>query len=410
MRFSLFLARGLAAALLSLCASCTPPREEPDTVVIWHQKIGAERVLFEDVVRKYNLAHPAEQVRALYREGEALRNSFIIAAVAGQGPDLVFGPADNVGIFAETRVIRPWNEVLDGAFLGRFTGDGVVSWNGKPWLVSDQIGSQLMLVYDRAALRSPPRTLQELAGTGRTLTLRDSGAITRHALVWNNAEPYFFIPFLTGFGGWIMDEQGNPTLDTPETHAALHFVLDLGKKYGVTPSYADYDSADLLFKSGGAAMTINGPWAWAEYGVPERSMLALLPINEATGLRCRPLLAAKGYCLSINTPAEKFGIVRHVLEHLTGAEVQAEMAARLFTTPTLKSVIASPAVANDPVLRLAIEQATLSVSTPVTPRLRYVWDGMRGPYRRVMSGEISPEEGARLMQREAEKRIAEGMP
>lgn len=410
MRFPTILARVLAAALLALPASCTPPREAPDTVVIWHQKIGAERVLFEEVVRKYNLEHPGERVSTLYREGEGLRNSFIIAAVAGQGPDLVFGPADNVGIFAETRVVRPWDEVLDADFLGRFTGDGVVSWNGKPWLVADQIGSQLMIVYDRAAVRSPPRTLEELAASGRTLARRDAGAPTRHAMVWNTADPYFFIPFLTGFGGWIMDEQGNPTLDTPEARAALHFVLDLSKKYGVTPGYADYDAADAMFKNGAASMTINGPWSWAEYGVPGRSMLALLPLNTATGLRCRPMLAAKGYCLSINTPAQKFAIIRRVLHHLTGAEVQAEMAARLFTTPTLKSLVRSPAVAGDPVLRLAIEQATLSVPTPVTPKLRYIWDGMRGPYRRVMSGEISPEEGTRLMQREAEKLIAEGMP
>ncbi len=410
MRIPPVITRAIAAALLALSASCTPPREAPDTVVIWHQKTGAERSFFEKVVREYNALHPQGKIDALYREGEELRNSFIIAAVAGQGPDLVFGPADNVGLFAETRVIRPWNESLDKAFLDRFTADGIVSWKGKPWMVADQIGNQLMLVYDRQAVKSPPRTLAELVESGRTLTRREGDAVTRHALAWNTSEPYFFIPFLTGFGGWILDDEGNPSLDTPEMRAALGFVVDLREKYGLTQGYADYDEADLAFKHGRAAMTINGPWSWAEYGVPDRSMLALLPLNTATGLHCRPLLAAKGYCMNINTPAAKFGLIRDVLRHLTGEAVQREMAARLFTTPTLESVIHSPAVANDPVLRLAIEQAKLSLPAPVTPKLRYIWDGMRAPYRKVMTGELSPDQGARLMQREVDRLLAEGMP
>jgi ABC-type glycerol-3-phosphate transport system substrate-binding protein len=42
-----------------------------------------------------------------------------------------------------------------------------------------------------------------------------------YGLTWNYTEPFFFVPFLTGFGGWFMDEEGNPTLDTPETVKAI---------------------------------------------------------------------------------------------------------------------------------------------------------------------------------------------
>ena len=38
---------------------------------------------------------------------------------------------------------------------------------------------------------------------------------------------------------------------------------------------------------------------------------------------------------------------------------------------------------------------------------RQVWDGMRGPYQLVMNGQLSPREGAALMQQEVEKRIAD---
>lgn len=402
--------RFLGCLLLLAPAACTPPREAPDRLVIWHQKTGAERTFFEEIIREYGRRNPGDKVTALYREGEELRNSFIIAAVAGQGPDLVFGPSDNVAIFARTRVIRPWDEVLDAGFFDRFTGDGIVHWEGKPWLVADQIGNQLMLVYNRRMVERPPATLGELLQMARSGGSLPGGGGGRYVLTWNYAEPYFFIPFLTGFGGWIMDGQGRPTLDTPEMRATLQFILDLRDKHGVIPRYEDYDTANLMFLRNRAAMIINGPWSWAEYGVPDRSMLALLPVNEVTGLRCRPIIAAKGYSLCVNTPPSKFPMVRRLLDYLTGEEVQLAMADRLFTTPTLRSALASPRFTGNPVLQLAQQQAEHSIPMPITPQLRYIWDGIRGPYRRMLTGDLSPAQAARLMQRDTERRIAEEMP
>ena len=409
--FRVFILRLLLPAGLALwTAACTPPRERPNELVIWHQKTGAEREFFEQVVADYNRRHPAEELVALYREGEEMRNAFIIAAVAGQGPDLVFGPADNVAVFAQSRVIRAWDEVVAPDFLAQFTDEGIVRWKGKPWLISDQIGNQLMLVYDRQAVAKPPETLGELIEIGRAVTLTSDGQTERYALTWNYAEPYFFIPFLTGFGGWIADKEGNPTLDTPEMQRALQFVLDLRDKHGLIPRYEDYNTANLMFLRRRAAMIINGPWSWADYGVPERSMLALLPINEETGLRCRPIVAAKGYALNINTPAGKFEFVRRAVAYLAGEEIQLAMASHLFTTPTLRKVIESPVFRDNPVLQLALEQAKNSIPMPVDNRIRYIWDAFREPYRRVFTDDLPPAEAARLMQREAERRIAESQP
>lgn len=401
------LRRFLMCLLAAVLPACTPPRECPNEVVIWHQKTGAERLFFEEAVRAYNRRHPQDRLVALYREGEEMRNAFIIAAVAGQGPDLVYGPADNVALFAGTGVIRAWDEVVGPEMLDAFTDSGIVRWQGSPWLLADQIGNQLMLVYDRQAVPAPPDTLGDLVELGRKLATRSGEGIERHALAWNCAEPQFFIPFLTGFGGWIMDARGNPTLDTPEMRRSLQFVLDLRDKYGVIPQCENYDTASLMFQRRRAAMIINGPWSWADYGVPERSMLAPLPINEETGLRCRPVVAANGYALNINAPESKFEAVRRVLAYLTGEEIQKAMATRLFSTPTLKSVLASPTFLDNPVLQLAHEQAKHAVTMPVDKRLRFIWDAIREPYRRVFTGVLTPDEAARSMQREAEKRIAE---
>src|SRR5690606_26528980 len=115
-RFVLIFAFLLAGAVFSGC------REQDGRVhiTIWHQKIGAEREFFEEVIRDYNRSHPDRVVDLLYRETEELRNLFIVSSVGGKGPDLVFGPSDNVSVFALTGSIMPIDSVLPRAYLEQF--------------------------------------------------------------------------------------------------------------------------------------------------------------------------------------------------------------------------------------------------------------------------------------------------
>ena len=85
--------------------------------------------------------------------------------------------------------------------------------------MADQIGNHLTLVYNRSLVPEPPATLDDLVRIAQAQT-RDTdgdGRIDQYGLVWNYREPFFFMPFLTAFGGWMMDEEtGRPTLDRPE--------------------------------------------------------------------------------------------------------------------------------------------------------------------------------------------------
>ena len=76
--------------------------------------------------------------------------------------------------------------------------------------------------------------------------------------------------------------------------------------------------------------------------------------------------------------------------------------------PLLRPAVMAAAVRQNPVLQRAIEQAKYSIPMPVDSRLRFIWDGRREPYRRVFTDNLSPDEAALLMPREAERRITEG--
>jgi len=400
----------LVLACITLFAACHRAPESRTHIRIWHQKIGGERDLFNQFVRQYNASHPDQVVEALYKENEELRNLYIIAAVAGQGPDLIYGPADNVGVLVTTETIRPLEQIFDARFFAAFTPQGLVDWKGSHWLAADQIGNHLTLVYNQTLVPKPPKTLDQMIALGQRLTRDDNGdgKMDHYGLTWNYREPFFFIPFLTGFGGWVMDGQGHPALDNEKTVRAIQFVLDLRDKYKIIPREGDYEIADMLFKESRTAMIINGPWSWAGYGVPEKTMIAPLPFNSETGCWCEPMISAKGYSVSANVPPQKFGMIRDLVTFLTGQEVQEKMAHELATTPVNRSVLASPVIRENPALVASMEQIEHGRPMPIVPQMRQIWEGMRGPYQLVMSGAITAQEAARRMQREAEKNIADG--
>ena len=405
----------LALLLAALAAGCAgtagpPPPGEPVVVRIWHQKDAAERAFLEEWAAAYNARQDTVRVETLYKETEELRNHYVFAAIGGKGPDLIFGPADNVGTLGITETVRPLDDLVPRSFLAGFDEDGLVTYEGKIYGLADQIGNHLTFVYNPELLPNPPETLAELAALGSTLT-RDTdgdGDPDQYALVWNYTEPFFFIPFLTSFGGWVMDDAGNPTLDTPETVAAIQYVLDLRDRYDVIPREADYETAKALFRDDLAAATIDGPWSWAGYqeaGVPVE--LAPLPRNEQTGLYAQPMAAAKAYSLNPAVPDWKLPAVLGVLQMLTGDRVQAEMAERLATIPVRRAVRQSDVMGSSRTLTQSLAQIERSRPMPTEPQMRQIWDAMRGPYQLVMNGQVSAEEGARLMQEQAEKRIAD---
>lgn len=382
--------------------------DERVRIRVWHQKDAAERAFFERVVARYNSEHPDRLVEVLYRETEDLRNLFIVASVGGSGPDLVFGPEDNVSIFALTEAIQPIDRVLDAEYLAQFSDDGVVEWEGEKWLVADQVGNHLAFVYNKRLMPTPPETTDEMISMLQRITAdRDGDGTTDiYGLTWNYTEPFFFIPFLTGFGGWVMDDEGNPTLDTPETVKAIEFVLALRDQHRVIPRQSDYNVSETLFKDQRAASVINGPWAWAGYGESGVDYgIARLPRMSETGEWCAPMIAAKGYSINANLRDEKKPYIRHLLEYLTGAAMQEEMARELATIPVIEAVRESPVVQANPLLQASLRQVEVGQPMPTDPRLRQIWDGMRGPYQLVMNGAVTAEEGARRMQRNVEARI-----
>src|SRR6056297_19332 len=113
----------LAVFVLGL-VGCRPADDGTPRVRIWHQKTGAERDFFNEAVARFNAAQDTLVIEPLYRETEELRNLFVVGSVGGQGPEIIFGPADNVGVLAVTETIMPIDRVFSADYLAEFTDEG----------------------------------------------------------------------------------------------------------------------------------------------------------------------------------------------------------------------------------------------------------------------------------------------
>ncbi|MFZ4638096.1 MAG: extracellular solute-binding protein, partial [Pirellulales bacterium] len=185
------------------------------TITIWHQSRPNEREFLAAEIARYESAHPDVRVRPLYKETEELRSGFQASALAGAGPELVYGPSDVLDTFHTMGLIQdlsPWlPEAEREAFVeGALTTLPATDDPGRRDLVQigDRFGNHLALVYNRKLVAAPPATTDDLItlAVSNTVDTDGDGRLDRYGLVWNYTEPFFAIPFVTGFGGWVFRE------------------------------------------------------------------------------------------------------------------------------------------------------------------------------------------------------------
>ena len=381
-------------------------------VVIWHQMRPDEQVLLRRQVDRYMQSHPDLRVEELFKETELLRSGYVVAALAGQGPDLVYGPSDPVGVYEATKSIRPLEDLFSQSYLAEFDSTSLLRYRGHLYQIADKIGNHLALVYNKKYVQVPPQTDNELIDLSKRI--QDSYGYTAgrpnvYGLTWNYIEPFFFIPFYTGFGGWVFAADGvTPSLDNPSMVNALNFIRQLRDKEKIVPNEADYEIADALFKDGKAAMLINGDWSWAGYAQKGIDIgIAPLPKITATGLWCAPMTSPKGYSINVNVPQEKLSLVVDLLKFLLSEENQLETVRALSTAPTRTSIYRHPELVSNHNFQNSLLQIARGRPMPVVPEMRAVWDAMRPGYQAVMGGARTPEQAAKDMQALALRKIRE---
>jgi maltose-binding protein MalE len=395
-----------AATLFTGCEK----KEETLEIIIWEQMDPEEQILLNQHLESFKQKHAGLQISTDHFETDVLHSQFQTAALAGGGPDLVYGPSDKVGPYSVMNLIYPLEDQFDDEFWQRFEKGSIAYLEGHIYAVPDQIGNHLMLLYNKDLVNRQPQDSDDWIEMCKEATRDndDDGFPDVYGLVFNYNEPFWLVPFLGGYGGWLVDDKFNPTLNTPAMVGALNFLADMRNKHKIVPRESNYPMSDTMFKMGQAAFLINGPWSFKGYLKAGINMGVMpLPVIKETGKHPTPTVSSRGYSINANVDPDKLALVKELLQHLTSEEVQKSRMTELLILPSLSSLYKEAVLTDNEILKGSKEQALLGRPMPVVPELRAIWDAIRPFYQSVLGGEMTPEKAAEKMQLKAEKTISE---
>ncbi len=183
-----------------------------------------------------DLSQPIDvEVVVVRKSADGLLADIRADALAGlPPPDLIWGTQDELGLLQRDDMLRPATEGLaNNAMLPATIADATLG--GQRWGTPLAAQGYLLLLYNRKLANAPPRTSDELINQARALTSGDN-----YGLVAAWAEPRWFVAWLHGFGGATLTADGRPSLDTPQTVAALNLLKELRTAGPPSPStYAE---------------------------------------------------------------------------------------------------------------------------------------------------------------------------
>jgi len=398
-----------AFVLLSMMICLRVQAAEPVRIQLWHQMIYGHRQILSEALRDFEKENPNIIIRETYRETEELRSSYQAAAMGGSGPELVFGPSDQIGPFATMGIIQPLEKIVGEDYLKQYNSLAVPLFENKHYMIGGSVGNHLMLLYNKKFITKPPTTTDELIEIAKknTQDLDGDGKTDRFGLVFNYTEPFFFAPFIPAFGQSFMTADLKPQLNQIGLRKTFEFILDLRDKYKVIPKECDYETANALFKQDKAAMLINGDWSWGDYqnaGVDFG--IARIPQVSETQKWPSPLVGTVGYSLNTHfTSPEHEAAAIAVLKYLTSEKVQRLFTEKVGVMPSLLSLQTPAAIAAYPLLKESAHIMEVGTPMPVIPEVRGVWDSLRIQYQKVLASSLTPAQGAELAQAMAETQI-----
>jgi arabinogalactan oligomer/maltooligosaccharide transport system substrate-binding protein len=364
--------------------------------------------LIEEYVALNVESLPGLEIELENKPVEILREDFATASLAGNAPDIVWTVSDHVGSFVDADLILSLDEEIDqNKYL-----PGVlrtVRLDDSLWAIPVNNGNHLMMMYNKELISKPPRNTDELITMGVELTKGE-----RHALVFDQTQPFYLVPWLGGYGGEVFESDGvSPQLNTEEMVRALSFLQELKFVHGIIPRESGYNAADTLFKEGKAAMIINGDWALGEYinKFGDKLGIANIPMVSETGLWPRPFTSGKFIMLSkgLQDSEAKKTLALDFADFATNLKNQQDLVYYLNRLPATVEAFESQ-LSEDPhvtrLLRESAAQMEVGVPMPAVAELRYAWDSMRPWMTKVLNGKATPREAALGMQNDVESVMA----
>lgn len=394
------LTAGLSAGVLTGCGNSGAGEKEQEaktdgevTITIWHDKEDAvTRVLEEEFAQLEPQIHVVLEKKSDLTEALKMVGNDPKAA-----PDMYFFAHDKIGVYAEMGILAPITDIIPEEELDAYMDNTIEAATYKGTVYQLPIYYEtLLFMYNRLYMKDEevPSTTEELYAY-----MQENTRGGHYGFVEQHSTPYYAAGWINGFGGYILNEAGEPGLDLPETEEALTYH----KKFvDLMPGETEYATVNTLFKEGMAHATIAGPWlvpTVRESGIDVG--IASMPVIDETGTPISPYMGVQGIQVLKNAAETKKDAVESVLRVLMKDEVGIALAQASGCAPARESCYNYEEVSGDEIVMAMKETAENAVPMPNLPEMDVMWTVASGLLTDVNMAGNDVAESAEKAQKEA---------
>ena len=371
----------------------TAAKDDPNRAIvarlakIWQKKTGVNVVL----------------------DGPFSRDKFLTAAPAGQAPDLIGVPHDQVATLETGKTLAPvpawaWTPAEKKLYIRAAIQATILAGKtySMPWSI-ETTG----LFYNKALVPASffkPKagkkyvTWAQVIAKSRSMT---DQANNTFGIAWDITNFYFSYAIVSESGGYVFKytkkgyDWKKIGLDTSGAIHGFQFLRDLTTqgKYKLMPDSITYDTASGLFRQGKLAFWLTGPWEQAAMKKANINF-GFTPVPSMDGKHAsHPFSGVQVFAVNAfsSHKNEAFAFLSYITRAMQLPEFRG---AGLI--PVLKSAINSKAVQHDPIAR-GLSQAALGAQPmPNIPEMQQVWPPMATALSSLVKGQVSASGAAHI--------------
>ena len=380
----------------------TDVNKEPVTITAWHDNDETMMNALADVV---NEALKEENITLKFEKKSDVTGQIQLYGTDAQnGPDMYLFAHDSLGSFAEMGILEPVSNLISAEQESDLIPMTIqaATYKGEQYLMPVYYET-LLFMYNKDLWEGEiPSTTEDLYAYMKEHTDSEAGT---YALVNQHSGAYNVAPFINGFGGYILDSDGNPGLDLQETKDAVAY----NKKFAALQADGDYNTVTTLFNEGKAAAIIGGPWLIS--GIKEAGInLGIKSLADFTlpdGNTLKPYSGVQ--CLGVLKYAaeNKHDAIVKVLETLAQPEVGITLAKGFNCAPANSKAYDDPEVAANEMILAMKETAKVAQPMPNIPQMNVMWGPTESLLAAVNKSGEDVDAAAEKYQNEALSAIAD---
>ena len=326
------------------------------------------------IIEKWNEEHPDEEVTLseLAGEADAQRETLVQSLQAGNSDyDVMALDVIWTADFAANQWLAPLEGDLevDTSELLEATVESA-TYNDTLYALPQNTNGQLLFRNTELA-PDEVSTFDELASACEAL--EDGTACLTTQLKQYEGLTVNTIGFMEGWGGKVLDEDGNVTVDSDEAKAGLQALVDAYEDGTISreSTAATEEETNLTFTEGDSAFAINWPYMYtnAEEAEATAGKVEVQPLVGKDGVGVSTL---GGYNNGINVNSENKATARDFIEFVINEENQTSFAEASFP-PVLASIYDDESLIEQfpylPALKESLENASPRPVSPFYPAI-----------------------------------------